>query len=168
MDLTKTMLSIVTGGVLVGAVASQAVPNTPLAVQEPGWRGMVQDQYRMAYTPAAAGGGPEDSTAASLAMASYNPDADARDYAELRPDPEAERFAHENALAAAEADRAFRLAYAEANRAEDAVRVTRGSRAEAAVLDDPAVAETEANATGDETDGRAKIVTMATGATSEI
>lgn len=162
MQPRYALMSIVAGGILMGAMASQAVPSDMRAVQEPAWRALIQPQYQLAYSAVGQGGGPEDSTGASLAMVSYGPDdlEEAKQYA-LPPEyAEAERFAREEARAAADAERRFRLAYAEAARPEPEVSVTSGSRPEqvaAAQSEDQA----EDAAAAAEDKGGAKIITVA-------
>ena len=157
MQPRYALMSIVAGGILMGAAVSQAVPSEMRAVQEPAWRALIQPQYQLAYSPVGQGGGPEDSTGVTLAMVSYDPDAlaEAEAYA-LPPEyAEAERFALEEARAAADAERRFRLAYAEA---------TRPLPEPAAVPAEPMpvqLAEAESEAAAGPDDPQAKVVTVA-------
>ncbi|PKB19112.1 hypothetical protein B0I00_1340 [Novosphingobium kunmingense] len=168
MEARYTLMSIVAGGVLLGAVASQAVPSSPLAVQEPGWRGMIQDQYRLAYSPVARGGGPEDATGASLAMVSYDPNAIPDSYTLPPAYAEADRLARAEARAAAEAERDYRLAYAEATRPLDRVTVTRGSQPEEQAAETLQDAEDQAaSADLSDTGEGAKILTMGAAQTTD-
>lgn len=162
MQPRYALMSIVAGGILMGAAVSQAVPSEMRAVQEPAWRTLIQPQYQLAYSPVGQGGGPEDSTGVSLAMVSYDPDAltEAEAYAFPPEYAEAERFAREEARAAADAERRFRLAYAEATRPESEVSVTSGNRTEqVAAVTDEDQAQDAASAAEDQ--GGAKIIAIA-------
>lgn len=137
MHARPLILSAVAAGLVLGVLASQAVPVSPRMVDEPAWRTLVQPQYRMAYTPAH-GHGPEDATAAApLAL-----DDAAGAYA-LPPEyAAAERLARAEARAAAEAERRYRQAYAEAMRPlPEPVEAQRAQLAEAEPAAEPAEAQ---------------------------
>ncbi len=165
MQTRLALLSLVTGGIAVGALASQVVPVSPRAAEEPAWRALVQPQYRQAYTPASYGGGPEDSSGAALVLTTYQPDAVPPAYT-LPPEyAAAERFAQEEARAAAAAERQFRQAYAQAAKPDHGVTVTRGNEAfaEAAPLDRDENADDAAENPAPE----AKVITVAAADDSE-
>lgn len=149
MQARPLILSAVAGGLVLGVLASQAVPVHPRMADEPAWRALVQPQYRMAYTPAY-GHGPEDATISAVMAVE-----DAPGTYTLPPEyAAAERFAREEAKAAAEAERRYRLAYAEA------VRPLPDREDAQPVAEEPvelAEAEPEAAAA----DGQAKVITVA-------
>lgn len=111
MQARPLILSALAGGLVLGILASQAVPVEPRMADAPAWRAPIQSQYQLAYTPAY-GRGPEDTTiSATMAL-----EEETGTYT-LPPEyAAAERFARQEAKAAAEAERRYRLAYAEAVR----------------------------------------------------
>ena len=111
MQARPLILSALAGGLVLGILASQAVPVEPHMADAPAWRALIQPQYQLAYTPAY-GRGPEDTTiSATMALE------DETGTYTLPPEyAAAERFARQEAKAAAEAERRYRVAYAEAIR----------------------------------------------------
>lgn len=150
MHARALILCAIPAGLVLGLLASQAVPVAPRMAEEPAWRALIQPQYRMAYAQSY-GRGPEDVTiGARLALE------DDEEAYTLPPEyAAAERFARAEARAAAEADRRYRLAYAEA---------TRPLPEPAAVPAEPMpvqLAEAESEAAAGPDDPQAKVVTVA-------
>lgn len=150
MQTRPLILSAIAGGLAMGVIFSQTVPNTLRAASEPAWRALIQPQYRVAYTAVRApayGHGPEDATISAMPL----PD----DEAAYTLPPEyaaAERFARTEAKAAAEAERRYRLAYAKAMRPVPEAQAAEEPQA-------PALADTESAAPAGEPS--AKVVTVA-------
>lgn len=139
MQPRSLILSAIVAGLAMGAAFGQTMPGLSGGATEPAWRAAIQQQYRLAYDRAAPayGQGPEDTTVSARIdlAAADGPYTLPPEYAA------AERFAREEAKAAAEAERRYRLAYAKAMRplpepaaqaVDDAVVSTQGDAQPAA------------------------------------